>query len=130
MSYVLDTNAVIALLRGQRTLSTRVRQYDPQDFSISSVVAHELFYGAYKSRRVKENLATVEALQFEVLDLDPEDARHAAEIRATLSVAGAPIGPYDVLIAGQARARGLTLITHNMREFRRVDGLNVEDWEA
>ncbi len=68
-------------------------------------------------------------LQFEVLELDTEDAKQAAEIRAYLAIQGTPIGPYDVLIAGQARARNLTLITHNVREFTRVPKLNVEDWE-
>jgi tRNA(fMet)-specific endonuclease VapC len=88
-----------------------------------------LFYGAYKGRRRAENLARVEALQFEVVEFDREDARQAGEIRAALAAAGTPIGPYDVLIAGQAMARALTLITHNTREFERVPGLHVEDWE-
>ena len=91
---------------------------------------HELFFGAYKSQRMAHNLARVESLQFEVLDLDKEDARHAGDIRAMLAKAGTPIGPYDVLIAGQAKARDLTLITHNTAEFRRVAGLRVEDWQA
>ena len=71
----------------------------------------------------------MEALQFAVLDFDREDARRAGELRAQLSVAGTPIGPYDVLIAGQALARGLTLVTHNTREFGRIAGLKFEDWE-
>jgi len=69
------------------------------------------------------------ALQFEILDLDPEDARRAGKISAHLASAGTPIGPYDVLIAGQALARSLTLVTHNMREFQRASGLSVEDLE-
>ncbi|SHI22792.1 tRNA(fMet)-specific endonuclease VapC [Pollutimonas bauzanensis] len=94
-----------------------------------SIVAHELFYGAYKGQRMAENLARVEALQFEVLEFDREDAQRAAELRALLAAAGTPIGPYDVLIAGQAWARDLTLITHNLREFQRVPHIRVEDWE-
>ncbi len=130
MKYLLDSNAVIALLKGHASFLARVRQHQPQDFSISAIVAHELFLGAYKGRRTAENLARIQALRFEVLDFDLEDARHAGELRATLAAAGAPIGPYDVLIAGQAMARGLTLITHNTREFRRVTEIRVEDWES
>jgi predicted nucleic acid-binding protein len=69
--------------------------------------AHELFCGAYKGQRTAENLARVDALQFEVLDFDREDARQAGELRARLAAAGTPIGAYDVLIAGQALARAL-----------------------
>ena len=65
-----------------------------------------------------------------ILDIDPEDARVAGEIRAELARAGTPIGPYDILIAGQAKARGLTLVTNNTGEFRRVVGLKLDDWTA
>ncbi|RQS21605.1 type II toxin-antitoxin system VapC family toxin [Burkholderia sp. Bp8992] len=85
-------------------------------------------YGAYKSQRAAANVARVEALQFEVVTFDVEDAQHAGEIRAYLTAAGTPIGPYDALIAGQARARQLVLVTHNVREFERVPRLQVEDW--
>ena len=89
---------------------------------------HELFFGAYKSRRQAQNLALLDALQLQVLEFDKEDARQAGEIRAALAAAGQPIGPYDVLVAGQARARGLILVTNDVREFARVDGLRYEDW--
>ena len=92
-------------------------------------MAHELYYGAYKSGRPEENLARVEGLAFPVLEFDREDARSAGEVRARLSGAGTPIGPYDVLIAGQALARKLILLTHNRKEFERVPGLRLEDWE-
>jgi tRNA(fMet)-specific endonuclease VapC len=100
-----------------------------QDFAIPATVAHELFYGAYKGQRAVDNLARVEALQFETLNFDREDARMAGEIRAELASLGTPIGVYDVLIAGQAVARDLILITHNVREFQRVQKLRFEDWE-
>lgn len=95
-----------------------------------AIVAHELYYGAYKSQSAAANVARVEAFQFEVVSFDAEDARHAGAIRAHLTAAGTPIGPYDALIAGQARARRLVLVTHNVREFARVPGLQVEDWFA
>ena len=129
MKFLLDSNAIIALLRGHPGFLGRLRQHQPRDFGIPSIVAHELFYGAFKGHRTAENLARVEGLQFEVLDFDREDARHAGELRAALAAVGTPTGPYDVLTAGQARARALTLITHNTREFQRVAGLRVEDWD-
>ena len=130
MKYLLDSNAVIALMKGHSGFLARLRQHQPQDFGISAIVAHELFYGANKGQRTAENLARIEALRFETLDFDREDARHAGAIRAELAAAGTPIGPYDVLIAGQAIARDLMLITHNVREFQRVPSLRFEDWEA
>lgn len=72
----------------------------------------------------------MDALQFDVLDFDKEDARASGEICAYLAGRGTPVGPYDVLIAGQAAARGLVLITHNIEEFRRVPGLRIEDWQT
>jgi tRNA(fMet)-specific endonuclease VapC len=129
VKFLLDSNAVIALMKGHSGFLTRLRQHQPRDFGISTIVAHELFYGAYKGQRTAENLARVDALQFEVLDFDREDARQAGELRALLAAAGTPIGAYDVLIAGQALARGLTLVTHNTGEFQRVPGLRIEDWE-
>lgn len=131
MRYLLDSNAVISLLNDPAgRVSQRARQHKPADFGLSSIVMHELYFGACKSQRRDRNLALVDGLRFEVVAFDREDARHAGEIRAVLTGQGMPIGGYDVLIAGQARARTLTLVTRNLREFRRVEGLNVENWEA
>jgi tRNA(fMet)-specific endonuclease VapC len=131
MRYLLDANAVIALLNDTTSpLARRVRRHAPREFGVSAVVIHELYYGAFKSQRVDQNVARVDALQFSVLEFDEEDARQAGQIRAHLASKGTPIGPYDVLIAGQARARELTLVTHNTSEFQRVPGLKVEDWKG
>ncbi len=129
MKFLLDSNAVIALMKGNPGFLAQLRQHQPQDFGLPAIVVHELFYGAYKGVRIAQNVARVEALQFQIVDFDREDARQAGDIRARLAASGTPIGPYDVLIAGQALARGLTLITHNTREFQRVPGLLMEDWE-
>ncbi|MDE1992243.1 MAG: type II toxin-antitoxin system VapC family toxin [Rhizobiaceae bacterium] len=129
MRYLLDSNAVIALMKGHSGFVKEIRKYEPRDFGIPAIVAHELFYGAYKGQRVEDNLGRIDALQFETLDFDREDARRAGEIRAALAILGTPIGAYDVLIAGQALARDLILVTHNVREFRRVPNLLLEDWE-
>lgn len=130
MKYLLHTNAVIAMLKGEPNMLARLRTHLPADFGMPSIVAHELYYAAYKSQRAAANLARIEALQLEVVPFDTEDAQHAGEIRAQLAAAGTPIGPYDTLIAGQARARSLILVTHNVREFSRVAQLLVEDWHA
>ncbi len=130
ISHLLDANAVITLLnRRESRLAQRVRQHRPAEIGISSIVAHELYYGAFKSRRTDHNVALVDGLQFEVLEFDREDARQAGLIRAALARQGQPIGPLDVLIAGQAQARNLILVTHNTHEFSRVPGLQVVDWE-
>jgi len=126
--YALDTNIVITLMKGESELLARFRRHRPTDFTIAAIVAHELYFGAYKSEKRAENLARLEELRIPVLEFDLEDARHAGEIRASLKSAGTPIGPHDVLIAGQARARNLVLVTRNHREFQRVPGLGVESW--
>ncbi|MBN3739759.1 MULTISPECIES: type II toxin-antitoxin system VapC family toxin [Burkholderia] len=130
MKFLLDTHAVIAVLKGEPAVLGRLRSYQPADFGMPAIVAHQLYFGAYKSQRAAANVARVEALQFEVVSFDVEDAQHAGEIRAHLMAAGTPIGPYDALIAGQARARHLVLVTHNVREFERVPRLQFEDWLA
>ena len=129
MLFLFDTNAVIALLNdADSSLASRARRHSTADIGVSSIVSHELFYGAFKSKRSEFNVGLIDDLRFAVLDFDKEDARHAGAIRAELAAQGAPIGPYDVLIAGQARARSLILVSNNMREFSRVRGLVVEDW--
>jgi len=131
MKYLLDTNAVIALLNdtGSRT-ARRARRHKSADIGVSAIVVHELYYGAFKSQRTARNVALVDSLEFEVIEFDQEDAKQAGEVRALLAARGAPIGPYDVLIAGQARARKLTLVTRNTAEFARVPDLRIEDWES
>jgi len=129
--YLLDANAVIGLLNDPASkLAQRLRQERLGDVAISAIVVHELYYGAFKSRRTSQNVALIDALRFSVLEFDREDARKAGEIRAYLASKGTPIGPYDVLIAGQSVARNLILVTHNTGEFGRVPGLRIEDWEG
>ena len=99
--------------------------------AISSICMHELWYGVQKSSQQGRNewkLRAFIADDIEVLDFSNEDARAAAQIRAELEYKGTRIGEYDTLIAGQAFARGLTLVTANTREFHRVQGLQLEDW--
>jgi tRNA(fMet)-specific endonuclease VapC len=131
----LDTNVAIALLNNR---PTQVRQrFDealltgiPQGISV--VVYHELMYGAAASQRRKQNeekiAIFIASARLNLIPLEEEDALEAADIRAHLKLQGTPIGPYDVLIAAQARRVGTTLITANTREFTRVPGLMVVDW--
>ena len=97
-----------------------------------SVVAHELYYGAMRSQRVAYNLETLRLAMAEIaiLEFDANDALVSGQVRATLAALGTPIGPYDVLIAGQAKARRISVVTNNLREFGRVAELNVEDWTS
>ena len=131
----LDTNAAIALLN-ERPPGVRVRYEATRGsgaaFALSVVVYHELMYRAAASERRRANEEKIAlfigAGGFTLLALDDADAREAADVRAHLRRAGAPIGPYDVFIAAQARRRGATLDTANTREFERVPGLVVADW--
>ena len=127
--FLLDTNACISLLNDtSRLLHRNVRRHAPSEIGIPAIVAYELYYGAFKSRQTDRNVALLDRMSFEVLPFDAGDARVAGAIRSELEAAGRPIGPYDLLIAAQARARQLTLITANSREFARVDDLDCEDW--
>ena len=133
ISHLLDTNAVIALIgRKSDRLVSRVLHSPQGSLGLPSVVAYELYFGAQKSAKVQHNLETLRLLMadFSILDFDQNDAFVAGEIRAALAAKGTPIGPYDVLIAGQAKARGLTLVTNNVGEFNRVENLQVEDWSV
>ncbi len=134
MNYLLDTDAVVALLRNKPVaVRQRYRQADKAGdyLAVSSIVLFELWYGAEKSGRVKENTERLRVLlsgDLDLLDFDDEDAQAAGRIRAALEKIGTPIGAYDLLIAGQAVRRGLTVVTANTAEFGRVTGLGWEDW--
>ena len=133
MSYLLDTNVCIQLLNNTNSaLNERLKQEEPEDIYLCTVVQMELYYGAYRSLRREQNMALLEPFfnQFTILLLDPEAARIAGKIRSDLAALGTPIGPYDLQIAAIALANDLTLVTHNVREFSRVVGLRIEDWEA
>jgi tRNA(fMet)-specific endonuclease VapC len=130
VKYLFDSNVLIQMFKGHRRIMERIDQSEESDFGLPSIVIHEVYFGAFRSQQTAANVSRVDRLKFEVIDFDRDDARSAGEIRAALAAAGTPIGPYDILIAGQALARNLTLITHNTREFSRVPGLRIEDWEV
>ncbi len=130
MTYLLDSNVVIAVFKGNLRVIEKLESLAVNDVAVSALVIHELFYGAFKSQRQTENLKVLERLQFSILEFDREDAICAGQIRADLAVQGKMIGAYDVLIAGQALNRRLTVVTRNVSEFSRINGLNVENWEG
>lgn len=134
--YLLDTNACIALINGAPgEVRRRFQHAIAKDATIllSSVVAFELWYGVAKSRHKDLNTQRLETFCAGPLEwtlFDDQDAREAGTVRAELEANGKPIGAYDVLLAGQARRLGATLVTSNVREFERVAGLRWEDWAA
>ncbi len=134
MNYLLDTNAVVALLRNKPAkVRDRYREAEASGgcLALSSVVLFELWYGAAKGSQVPENIERMRILlsgDLDLLDFDDEDARTAGQVRAALEKGGNPIGAYDLLIAGQALRRGLTVVTANTSEFGRVTGLSWQDW--
>ncbi len=134
MSYLLDTNACIALMNGAPVaVRGRFQKAIRGDFRVyvSSVVAFELWLGIAKSERVETDTRRLEmflASPVIALPFENGDSRVAGSIRATLEALGRPIGAYDYLIAGQAMARQLTLVTANVSEFSRVKGLSWQDW--
>jgi tRNA(fMet)-specific endonuclease VapC len=132
VKYLLDTNACIRVVNGSsETLVNRLRAQAPHEIGISAITRAELLYGARRSGRVSENLRLLGQFfaPFVSLPFDEQCAEHYGAIRADLATRGRPIGPNDLLIAATARAHDLTLVTHNLREFARVVGLKLEDWE-
>lgn len=136
MNYLLDTDTAVAVLRNKPTkVRDRYREAHAagNNLALSSIVLFELCYGVTKSDRKEENTERLRVFLsggLEVLEFDDDDARSAGQVRTTLEQAGTPIGAYDLLIAGQALRRGLTVVTANTSEFSRVTDLKLEDWTA
>lgn len=131
--YLLDSNVCIRLLneRAGSNMTQKMAEISPEDIRLCSVVKSELYYGSYKSTRRDRNLALLNRFfsQFVSLPFDDNAASIAGEVRAQLDLAGTPIGSNDLLIASIAISNNLTLVTHNTREFGRINGLTYEDWE-
>ena len=130
LKYLLDTNIVIYTMKNRpQQVKRRFEQYNGR-MGISTVTLGELVFGAEHSQKVEQNLADIEAMvaRLEVLPFDTKAAYHFGQIRSALYFTGKPIGPYDMMIAGQAVASGLKLVTNNVKEFERVPGLLLEDW--
>ncbi len=130
MKYLIDSDVLIHLERTRSSALVQRFSRHQGELALSSIVASELLYGAAKSSEpelARTNLMLLFAL-LEALDFNAGDAEHASDIRFHLRQTGQMIGPNDLLIAGQARARGMVLVTNNTREFERVPGLRLENW--
>lgn len=134
MTYLLDTDTCIHLLRGDETVISRARKESPGDLAISAITHYELLYGAercsldwqdHESSKIQRLLEILTILPF-----SHTTAIHAAKLRAALGKAGTPIGPMDLLIAATALEFQLPLVTGNLREFQKVPGLVCESWKA
>ena len=130
LRYLLDTNLCIRVLRDRPPYLRAKFNGEADALCISTVVLTELLFGAEKSLRPVESRRDVSRLagRMVILDFDEDAATHAADIRMSLQRQGLQIGAYDLLIAGHARSRGLVVVTVNLSEFSRVEGLRSEDW--
>ncbi len=128
--YVLDTNTLIYFFKGIGRVNENLLRKSPKEIGIPAIVLYELEVGIAKSAKPKKRLAQLMEIVAvtALLSFGDREAKSAAQIRAGLEKAGTPIGPYDTLIAGTALANNATLVTHNIREFKRVTKLQLEDW--
>jgi tRNA(fMet)-specific endonuclease VapC len=134
VKYLLDTNVLSDFARGERAVMARLRQEAPPQLAVSVITEMEVEYGLARNPdlapRVREAMQTL-LNTISVLPFEREDARVAAQLRASLNSQGTPIiGAYDLLLAACALRRGLKIVTHNAREFIRVGGLGFEDWRS
>lgn len=127
---MLDTNIVIYTMREKPAAVREAFKKHDGRTCISSISSMELVYGAERSSKPEHNLRSLEGFvaRMDVIAFDDAAAAHAGQIRAELANQGRPIGPYDQVIAGHARSRGLVLVTNNQAEFARVSGLRTVNW--
>jgi tRNA(fMet)-specific endonuclease VapC len=130
MKYALDTNTLIYFFKGIGNVKNRLLSVPPGEIVLPSIVLFELELGIAKSSSPRKRISQLKDFTdlVNVIAFGPAEAKAAAQIRAKLEKKGIPIGPYDVLIAACAKANNLILVTHNLKEFKRIDGLRVEDW--
>jgi len=128
--FMLDTNTLIYFFKGIGEVEENLFIHSPKDIFIPSIVIYELQVGIAKSNNPQKREKQLETLleQVNITPFGEREAKASALIRADLEKKGIPIGPIDVLIAGSAKAHNLTLVTHNTKEFMRVDGLALKDW--
>ncbi|HEX8273486.1 MAG TPA: type II toxin-antitoxin system VapC family toxin [Longimicrobiaceae bacterium] len=133
MGVLIDTSILIEYERGRVDLSRHLEGRDEEEFFLSVVTASELLHGVHRARepgvRARRSAFVEAALErFPLLQVDLTTARVHAQIWADLASAGTPVGPHDLWLAASAVAHGLVLVTANLREFKRVQGLAVEAW--
>lgn len=132
MTYLLDTNVCVDVMKGHPQVCARLEVTSPVDCAISSITAFELAMGVRRCRQPERERKKLEKLfaVIAVLPFDLAAADCAARVRHDLESSGLKIGPYDLLIAGQALSAHLTLVSNNIREFARLPALRLVDWRA
>lgn len=130
LKYMLDTNIAIYVIKNRPLNALATFNRHAGQMCISAITLAELLHGAEKSAKPEHNLRQVEDFvsRLETLDYGSKAAAHYGDIRADLERKGTPIGVNDLHIAGHARSEGLTLVTNNLREFERVEGLRLDNW--
>lgn len=132
MAFLLDTNVCIGSMKNHALIQRRQAAHDPGDCFISSITIYELHTGIERCKNPAKERMCVETFlaPLPIVSFDQDAAIMAARVRRQLEAIGQIIGPYDLMLAGHALVLGLTLVTHNTNEFRRVAGLVLEDWQA
>lgn len=133
MKFLLDTNVLSDFARGEPAVMARLRQEAPPQLAVSVITEMEVVYGLARNPNLAPRLREATRMLLNTISILPferEDARVAAQLRASLKSQGAPMGAYDLLLVACALRRGLKIVTHNAREFIRVGGLGLEDWRS
>ncbi len=131
MIYLLDTNTCIYFLnRTSERIVSQFKRFSPSVIKLASITVAELFYGAEKSKAKKKNWTIIEKFvsTFEIIPYEEKSSKTYPTIRASLEKAGIPIGPMDLLIASISIANNFVLVTNNVKEFKKVKGLTLENW--
>jgi tRNA(fMet)-specific endonuclease VapC len=133
VKYLLDTNVLSDFARGERAVMARLRQEAPSQLAVSVITEMEVEHGLARHPNLAPRVRQAMRMLLDTISILPferEDARVAAQLRASLNSQGTPIGAYDLLLAACALRRGLEIVTHHAREFARVGGLGLEDWHG
>ena len=130
MRYILDTNTIIYFFKGTGKISQRLLSFLPKEIGIPAIVYYELLFGIFKSSRQKEKIRQLGLLinASNLIPFGEKEAHAAVKISTNLEKKGIPIGPMDILIGATALANRAILVTHNLKEFKRINRLEVEDW--
>ena len=130
MKYVLDTNTLIYFFKGIGKVKNRLLSMPPSEIVLPAIVLFEMEFGIAKSSSPRKRIGQLKNFTslVNIIPFGPAEAKTGARIRAKLEKKGIPIGPYDILIAACAMANDFILVTHNVKEFQRIEGLRLEDW--
>lgn len=128
--YLLDTDIIIYSLKGNEIVRRNLRLHLNDPIKISAVTLMELYYGAYKSKRVASNLAKIKTIEntLEIISISRELVEIFGILKSNLKKAGKPLDDFDLILASTAMTHNLTIVTNNEKHFRRIDGLKIENW--